>query len=357
MSEERYVSRVCENEAVWDMLLESAEAVSSSETEEETENLAGDLFLETLLSVGVSPHERYVREIIERVLLADDSLSSIEIQRAVDYLLSQMIVKPKGVLAERLALSFCRKHLDSKLQKPSSSCVKLARYCRSPQMSRAGDSHCAGRWAQAADILFLSSSLDYQHECEQGNAVPDSRMRESDIVVVGLAEVKSYRHTTRKKLAQQVDHHLLRLMHGLRVYGRRGKEIEAEYLSEHIWFMVSNGGKKSVLNASDIVSETALKEDQGLPSCLASFDRVTIGPAPNKRFLFDYSLQLTESELEDIGIAIAFYTIGCYADQPNIDLPGWEWSDNLRKVFACKVETLSSSQVRRRDKLLGHLYE
>lgn len=72
---------------------------------------------------------------------------------------------------------------------------------------------------------------------------------------------------------------------------------------------------------------------------------------------FDYTLQLTEDDLEEIGAAIAFYTLGCYADQPNIDLPGRIWSENLRNALPYNDKMLTPMQIKRRNRLLGFLYE
>lgn len=134
MDEERYVVEISKKAALWNMLMRSAQSMLPCEENKNVlEKLAGDFFMEAMLCVGLNPHEQYIRYILERILLNDPSLNTEERQRSTNYLLSQMIVKPKGTLAERLALVNCRMHLASKLF-PSDN-VRLARYVLCPQLS------------------------------------------------------------------------------------------------------------------------------------------------------------------------------------------------------------------------------
>lgn len=57
-----------------------------------------------------------------------------------------------------------------------------------------------------------------------------------------------------------------------------------------------------------------------------------------------------------MGAAMAFYTLGALADQPEVDLPGAEWGWNLELALETpSPETLSPRQLARREKILRRL--
>jgi hypothetical protein len=93
--------------------------------------------------------------------------------------------------------------------------------------------------------------------------------------------------------------------------------------------------------------------------------RVRIGPCASetdagantaRRAGFDLHVPFNETELEEMGAAMAFYTLGALADQPEVDLPGAEWSWNLERALeTASPETLSRRQLARREKILRRL--
>jgi hypothetical protein len=66
-------------------------------------------------------------------------------------------------------------------------------------------------------------------------------------------------------------------------------------------------------------------------------------------------LQYDEDELETMGVAMADYTLGAMADQPDIDLSGAEWSYNLARSLQSIGGNLTRRQESRREKLLSKL--
>jgi len=89
-----------------------------------------------------------------------------------------------------------------------------------------------------------------------------------------------------------------------------------------------------------------------------------VGPQPSGtkktavrggRPAFDALIAYDQDELEDMGVAMAHYTLGAMADQPDIDLSGAEWSWNVERALeVVGDDPLSPQQLARRQKLLGH---
>jgi hypothetical protein len=76
-------------------------------------------------------------------------------------------------------------------------------------------------------------------------------------------------------------------------------------------------------------------------------------PRAKKERVFDAHLPFDEEELEEMGAAMAFYTLGALADQPEVDLPGAEWGWNLKRALETPAaNTLSERQLARREKIL-----
>ncbi|MDZ4063122.1 MAG: hypothetical protein U1E22_00470, partial [Coriobacteriia bacterium] len=91
---------------------------------------------------------------------------------------------------------------------------------------------------------------------------------------------------------------------------------------------------------------------------------LSVGPQPGgtqktatrpKRSVFDALIPYDEEQLEDMGVAIAHYTLGAMADQPDIDLSGAEWSWNVERALdIIGDDGLSTRQLARRKKLLRY---
>ena len=163
----------------------------------------------------------------------------------------------------------------------------------------------------------------------------------------------------------QLRRQLLRLLHGLRFFSDRGKKMTASYRSEQIWICSLKDGVR-ILQRADIIlrdfySLDGILKEKHMSSLLNSLVYATIGPKPCRdkarktKSPFDLFLPLSQDEFEDFGVGVAYYTLGCFADQPDIDLPGFEWSENLRIVFEKTDKNLNSFQRKRREKILRHL--
>ena len=75
-----------------------------------------------------------------------------------------------------------------------------------------------------------------------------------------------------------------------------------------------------------------------------------------RRAGFDLHIQFNETELEEMGAAMAFYKLGALADQPEVDLPGAEWSWYLERALeTASPETMPRRQLARREKILRRL--
>jgi hypothetical protein len=341
------------------------------------ERRASGLLLEALCAVGIDPRtERFQRNRLSR-LLAGDPLPQSDVQGAVDYILSQMVVQPKGALAECLAIGPCLEHvreLWSSERLPLSVEFKRGVWARRLVVDDHGGSGIAfAEWREGADGLFCATA----GECEEQVKIDASsssgrRPRKEDLLVFGVTEVKCYEHVTRAELLAQLDRHLARLAGGLQLRDPQRRSAEREYAPDHLWYAVPDSEGLRVLPVAAIpfrLAHPARAQGQrrvvwSVPM-MERLIRIGIGPRPalgpaktarRRRAIFDAFVPYDEEQLEEAGTAMAHYTLGAMADQPDLDLSGAEWSWNVEKALeGVGEDTLSARQAARRAKLLRRL--
>lgn len=331
------------------------------------ESHASQLLLEALLHVGINPRTERVQRQRLSSLLRGDLASDIDVQKSVDYILSQMVIQPKGALAERLAISCCVEHiglLASSGRLPTNTL--LMRNCWSPRLVLGRDGSIAfAEWRESADGIFYTvPSLGMQTVSSE----PASRrpLTHDDLLLFGVAEVKCYRESKRS-LADQMDKHLARLAGGLQVRSVDGGRIERQWRAENLWYAVLTPEGIRVTQASERHFRLERRETKSgtlrvrwNDASLDDLVRFSVGPRPARAGMprvrsYDRDLALSEAELEELGAEMAYYTLGVLADQPDVDLPGVEWSSNLRNALRCPPFALSTRALVRRDKILSRL--
>jgi len=301
------------------------------------------LLLEVMGSVGISPRTEKRRRDELRQLLSGSLADQAVVQSTVEYILSQMVVKPRGKLAECLAVDSCRDYLSSAF---SGMDVEIRRDLRCHRVLRNGS--FSTDWRQAADLLFCIKPMD---GLRAEGLRSKNRPKNDDLVVVGIAEVKSYSGISAGRLRDQLARNLLRLAGGVMVPKLFGQE-EHTFRPDQIWFMTCDSAGASLIRAEDLVAEPAIQD------ILGKVCHITVGPPSRTKTgttPFDLEIPLIQDELEDIGTEVAYYTIGALADQPDIDLSWWEWSANLRKALTAKGIELTKRQRQRRLRVLDHL--
>ncbi len=337
---------------------------------------ASDLLLRALCAVGIDPRtERRQRDRLSR-LMSGDPLPIAEVQRAVEYVLSQMVIQPKAALAECLAISPCVEHLQAlRAAERLAAGVEFRRSVWSRRLRGADTEEAVvfEEWREGADGIFCATTtpetevvLDDRSSCQR-------RPGEGDLLIFGVAEIKCYRRVSRRRLLEQLDKHVARLAGGLQLRDARGKAVEHEYPPDRLWYAACDGDSLRVLAATDtpfrMASPTAREAQRRAVVWTAplmdSLVRLAVGPRTSgaeptetreRQPIFGALLPYDESQLEDMGVAMAHYTLGAMADQPDLDLSGAEWSWNVERALeVVDDDSLSARQRARRKKLLYHL--
>jgi len=371
-----FARNVTDCEELGQLLINAARAELGPDVpEEQVERRAEKLLFQSLDSVGIDPiSERFKRQLLFP-LLRGDPLSDVQVQKAVEYILFQMVIQPKGALAECLALPVGHGHLqlmkESRRLPPNSKFMRSAWSRRLVGCGDQGMPVFGEDWREAADGLFYGSPTPGMKIVRDENPLDQRQPGEEDLLVYGAAEVKCFSRISRRKLSAQLDTHIARLAGGLQLRDVTGRIVEREYPPERLWYAVWNGDTLHALPVTELpfrVSQESTSKGpqmkvQWTSLLMSSLVRLTIGPRKSSgsgrrptRSVFDAELPFDQSQLEEIGTAMAYYTLGAMADQPEVDLPGPEWSWNLERALdAISPEQLTKWEHTRRDKILRRL--
>jgi len=336
--------------------------------EDQVARRASKLLLLALFAVGIDPRTELLQRERLTHLLRGDPLSDSEVQKSVEYILSQMVIQPKGVLAEGLALPICIEHLQA--LKSSGQLPENAEFKRGVWSRRLHDSTGEGApiladWREAADGIFCATPTPTMKTTLLEGSPSRHGPQDQDLLVFGAVEVKCYRGVSKRNLLAQLDRHLARMAGGLQLRDDRGKVVEREYAPDRLWYAVPEGDGLRVACALDIPFRVAKRESGEFAivwtdAMMHSLIRLAIGPRPSARPSFgarkrhepfDAVLPYDQRELEEIGAAMAHYTLGAMADQPDVDLSGPEWSSNVEAALIAS-RGLSSRQIARREIIL-----
>jgi len=303
---------------------------------------AGRLLLETMITVGLNPSTEQARRDQNRRLLSNTLSDQLDVQSAVEYVLSQMIVKPMGQAAECFAITACRSYLNSVFPMWD---IGIRRSIRCHKIVQ--DLAFSTSWHQGADMLFFANPL-MDWAAHVNKQPPHRPPAEDDLVVAGVAEVKSYTKISRQSLHTQMTGHLLRTLGGVAVPALYG-QAEHVYEPHQIWYLGRGDDGLSLFSADDLISKSVPL------TALATVCKVSVGPQPARIHanpLFNLTVAFSQDELERIGSEIALYTLGSFADQPDIDLAWSEWTHNLKTILSTKGIPLSKRQHARRLKIM-----
>jgi hypothetical protein len=342
-------------------LMEAARAeLGVGGEEDQVARRASKLLLLALCAVGIDPRtELLQRERLTR-LLRGDPLSDTEVQKSVEYILSQMVIQPKGVLAEGLALPICVERLQA--LKSSGQLPENAEFRRGVWSRRLHDSTGEGApiladWREAADGIFCATPTPAMKTTLLEGSPSGRGPQDQDLLILGAVEVKCYRGVSKRNLLAQLDRHLARMAGGLQLRDDRGKVVEREYAPDRLWYAVPEGDGLRVACALDIPFRVAKRKSGEFAivwtdAMMHSLIRLAIGPRPSagpplgvrrRHEPFDAVLPYDQRELEEIGAAMAHY--------PDVDLSGPEWSSNVEAALIAS-RGLSSRQVARREIIL-----
>jgi hypothetical protein len=239
-SVELFARNATDREGLGFLLLDVARdelGVEASETE--VGERASTLLMEALVQVGISPHTESEKLRRGRLfqLLRGAPVPDGEVQRCVEYILSQMVLQPKGSLAECLAIRPCSETLQAlKGQQKLPSNAQFGRGAWSHRLAgrNPDGTPCWAEWREAADGLFFCSPTREQiagAKILTPNAPP---MSADHLVVFGAVEVKCFRRIPRQKLESQLDTHLARLAAGLQFRNAAGDCVQQEFSSRQL---------------------------------------------------------------------------------------------------------------------------
>lgn len=375
-SVEVFARNVTGSQALAHRLMDVARAELGQDTPEMAiDDRASELLLQALCSVGVDPKtERSQREGLAR-LLSGSSLSSDEVQRSVEYVLSQMVVQPKGALAECLAIAPSIGHLRALKAAgavPAIAVFKRGVWSRRILNGETGEGARFSEWREGADGLFCAVVTSDARIRLAERSTSNQHPEVGDLLVFGVSEVKCYRHVSRRALGEQLNKHLARLAGGLQLRDWRGRTIESEYTPHRLWYATGDADAIRVLPATDLPFRLVVRPGRNgrratviwTHPMMDELVRLSVGPRKSGQDrvararvpVFDALLPLDEEELEELAVAMADYALGAMADQPDIDLSGAEWSWNVARALEfIESDGLFSRQLARREKLLRHL--
>ncbi len=375
-SVEIFARNVTDRKGLGFCLMDAARAeLDPAASEIAIEQRASELLLQALCSVGIDPRTERLQRNRLSCLLSGDPLPVDEVQRAVEYVLSQMVIQPKGALAECLAIPLCVEHLQTLKatgRVPASAAFKRGVWSRRLRRSDTDERGVFEEWREGADGIFCAPATP-EMEIVLDDGTSSRRLpADGDLLVFGVTEVKCYRRVSRRALVEQLDRHLARMGGGLQLRDPRGKTVEREYPPDRLWYAVDDGGCLRVLPALDIPFRLVRRttRDGGRPAVvwshplMDSLVRLAVGPQPcgmqeirtrPRRPVFDTLIPYDQDQLEEMGVAMAHYSLGAMADQPGLDLSGAEWSWNVERAMQIVDDDgLSVPQLARRKKLLHH---
>ena len=157
---------------------------------------AGELLLETMLQVGLNPSTEQARRDQDQRLLSNTMSDQADVQSAVEYILSQMIVKPMGQAAECFAIKPCRSHINSVF--PAWD-IGIHRDVQCHKIIQ--NSAFSTNWQQAADMLFFARAP--ANWPGPVNNLSSRRMpEEDDLVIVGIRRGQVPRKTSKTEVTQ-----------------------------------------------------------------------------------------------------------------------------------------------------------
>lgn len=375
-SVEIFARNVTDRDGLGFHLINVARAELGPEASADTvEKRATKLLLDALLHVGISPRTEQIRREWLFGLLRGDALPANEIQKCVEYVLSQMVIQSKGALAEVLAILPCLEHLQalqSAKKLPPNAQLGRGVWSQRLEGQLPDGSPNWAEWREAADGLF------YCHPTAEQRArarVPRDApaLADDDLVILGVAEVKCFTKIARWKLESQIDAHMARVAGGLQFRSPNGEQILRAFLPNQLWYATWNGECLDALPAASCPFRVSVvRRISQRPTLTVSWThalmneliRLRIGPRsqsvkvlrPIQRRTFDANIPFTDADLEDMGVAMAYYTLGAMADEPEVDLPGAEWRWNVERALQAGIGgTLSPRQRARREKILRRL--
>ena len=238
-SVELFARNVTDREGLGFLLLDIARCESGVRTsEQEVRQRATKLLLESLLQVGISPQTEQLRRGRLFQLLRGHPMPGGQVQECVEYILSQMVIQPKGALAECLAIKPCIEHLQS--LKDERKLPANARFGRGAWSHRVAESNLDGtpawgEWREAADGLFFCTPTAEQIADAKVLAPGAVPFGSDHVVIFGAVEIKCFRRIPRRKLDGQLDNHLARLAAGLQFRSAAGAMVHQEFSPNQIW--------------------------------------------------------------------------------------------------------------------------
>jgi hypothetical protein len=349
--------------------------------DEAIEKRASNLMLEALLKVGLNPksQSQVARKLKLLRALKGENQSDTEIRKNLNYILDQMISQSKAALAECLAIKPCLEHLHSLIeagQLPPK--VEFQRGVWQRRVKSTAGSVQFLAWQKGADGLFCLPATPETWKIFSVVKSDCAPTQKTGLLIFGVVEVKAYHGVDRNKLQNQKHLHIARLRGGLQIRDHLGRCVESEYAPENLWYATWDGEKGTALPVTNYPFELIMTpkgnsaEAHGNKTkkilwkqwehpLMESVIQFTVGP--NYRLKqdvdwfvethnFDATLPYGEQDLQDMGAAMAIYTLGVMADQPEVDLNGEIWTQNIVRALRKQPnEVLTIRQEKRRKKL------
>ncbi|MDZ4179077.1 MAG: hypothetical protein U1E29_07580, partial [Coriobacteriia bacterium] len=183
-SVEIFARNVTDREGLGLCLIDVVRAeLGAAASETVVEQRASDLLLHALCSVGIDPRtERQQRDRLSRLMSAGP-LPGDEVQRAVEYVLSQMVVQPKGALAECLAIPLCVEHLQylkAAEGVPASAVFSRGVWSRRLRRNDTEEGPVFKEWREGADGIFSATATPEMEIVLDDNASSQRRPEEGD---------------------------------------------------------------------------------------------------------------------------------------------------------------------------------
>lgn len=171
---------------------------SDAPPQPESEDRAAARFFDALHEVTLDVDSHPTGTLLKTLLTDDNDLTDSQATTCVEFISSHMVNKFQGSLAEFLAMGLCAEFLRARCddrQLPPNARLLWGNELREQHLD--APSSAAPAWHQGADGLVVVT-------------------RPTSLVILGIVEVKSYPQAW-SVMARQVDKHLARLDHGLKV--------------------------------------------------------------------------------------------------------------------------------------------
>jgi hypothetical protein len=217
MSLDDFVKNITPLEGLSDVLHQAAQIeLGPTADSKRVEKRATQLLVEAMVNVGVDPKsEQRIRKLIFDALRGSH-LTRDETVQLVEYLLGQMIAKPKGALAERLARIPCWDKI-AELQRvgalpPETEYLASIWSKRTAASPDGSETPRFSDWRDGADGLVLCrrNSHAVRHLTTGATLNPDH----DAVLVLAVVEVKARRALSKGEPALQLNKHLARLTQG-----------------------------------------------------------------------------------------------------------------------------------------------